>query len=274
MLALAGYGMVMAGAVRSHRLRGVRTVPRHPAPARRVAGDLPGLRRQHRRRDRADRTASCRCAWAGTGCLPAREPSSRRAEAVGTLPPSPAGSAAAGRASRRATARQSSLRAGCLRVVMVAARVPRWTATHETQRPGRSLPSGRPGRAPDLPASWTGFRRTSAGTWCIVKVSGHYLEVDDHARIRASSCSASWMRSANSAARGMQIHRSYWVAHRHIRYVVRRDRRTLLHLTGDYEVPVSRTFLPEVRRIASSRRRHGSAPTRPSQPGAEVPPVS
>ena len=79
-----------------------------------------------------------------------------------------------------------------------------------------------------------------------LKVSGHYIEV---VTTQGSGVILQRLMDAvrELGASGMQIHRSYWVAHRHIRYVVRRDRRTLLHLTGDYEVPVSRTFLPEVR---------------------------
>ena len=46
---------------------------------------------------------------------------------------------------------------------------------------------------------------------------------------------------------GMQVHRSYWVAHRHVAEVVQRDAQTLLRLTGDHEVPVSRTYLQSVR---------------------------
>ena len=46
---------------------------------------------------------------------------------------------------------------------------------------------------------------------------------------------------------GMQVHRSYWVAHRHVTDVVQRDAQTLLRLTGGHEVPVSRTFLHSVR---------------------------
>ena len=80
-----------------------------------------------------------------------------------------------------------------------------------------------------------------------LKVSGHYLEV-----VTTQGTSVILQRLMDAVrelgGHGMQIHRSYWVAYRHIRYVVRRERRTLLHLTGDYEVPVSRTYLPEVRR--------------------------
>ena len=80
-----------------------------------------------------------------------------------------------------------------------------------------------------------------------LKVSGHYLEV---VTTQGSSVILQRLMDAvrELGSRGMQVHRSYWVAYHHVRYVVRRDRRTLLHLTGDNEVPVSRTFLPEVRR--------------------------
>ena len=90
-----------------------------------------------------------------------------------------------------------------------------------------------------------------------LKVSGHYLEVvTTHGSGVILQRLMDAVRELGST--GMQIHRSYWVAHHHIRYVVRRDRRTLLHLTGDYEVPVSRTFLPEVRQRIKpqTERRH------------------
>ena len=92
-----------------------------------------------------------------------------------------------------------------------------------------------------------------------LKVSGHYLEV-----VTTGGSAVILQRLMDAvrelASYGMQTHRSYWVAHRHIRYVVRRERRTLLHLTGDYEVPVSRTYLPEVRRRIKPQRRSGTAP--------------
>ena len=79
-----------------------------------------------------------------------------------------------------------------------------------------------------------------------VHVSGHYLEV-----VTTSGSVVVLMRLADAVAalgdRGMQIHRSYWVASRHIRHLVRRDHRMLLCLTGGYEIPVSHPFLPTVR---------------------------
>ena len=46
---------------------------------------------------------------------------------------------------------------------------------------------------------------------------------------------------------GMQVHRSYWVAHRHITGIFRRDERTMVRVTGGHELPVSRTHLSAVR---------------------------
>ncbi len=97
-----------------------------------------------------------------------------------------------------------------------------------------------------------------------LKVSGHYLEV---VTTRGTSVILQRLMDAvrELGGHGMQIHRSYWVAHRHIRYVVRRERRTLLHLTGDYEVPVSRTYLPEVRRLKPQMPLRHRAAHRPEQ---------
>ena len=89
-----------------------------------------------------------------------------------------------------------------------------------------------------------------------VHVSGHYLDV-----ITTAGSAIVLMRFADAVpalgSRGMQVHRSYWVAYRHIRKLVRRDYRMLLCLTDGYEVPVSRPFLPSVRdfvaRLTDSR---------------------
>ena len=47
--------------------------------------------------------------------------------------------------------------------------------------------------------------------------------------------------------RGMQVHRSYWVATSHVTRSVRSGKRTILRLTGDHKVPVSVTHRPAVR---------------------------
>ena len=100
-----------------------------------------------------------------------------------------------------------------------------------------------------------------------VHVSGHYLEV-----VTTSGSVVVLMRLADAVAalgdRGMQIHRSYWVASRHIRHLVRRDHRTLLCLTDGYEIPVSHPFLPTVRDFISkssdSMAQKGMDPSSPS----------
>ena len=51
---------------------------------------------------------------------------------------------------------------------------------------------------------------------------------------------------------GMQVHRSYWVALDQVTDMVRRDNRTVLRLTGDHEVPVSRTYLKAVKAALSN----------------------
>ena len=48
-------------------------------------------------------------------------------------------------------------------------------------------------------------------------------------------------------AEGLRVHRSYWVASRHIEGTARSHGRTTLRLTGGHEVPVSRTHMPAVR---------------------------
>ena len=82
-----------------------------------------------------------------------------------------------------------------------------------------------------------------------LKVSGHYLEV------ATSSGSAVMVFSLAEASAvlsdiGMQIHRSYWVAYRHVTRVVRRNRRVFLCI-GDRELPVSSSRLPAVREAFS-----------------------
>ena len=52
---------------------------------------------------------------------------------------------------------------------------------------------------------------------------------------------------ADLGALGMQVHRSYWVAHRHMLTTVRRDGRTMLRVTGGQNVPISRPYLAAVR---------------------------
>ena len=84
-------------------------------------------------------------------------------------------------------------------------------------------------------------------------VSGHYLEVVT----TAGSCLVLLpLADAVKALQGlgMQVHRSHWVAHRHVDGMLRRGHRTLLQVTGEREIPVSRSRVAEVRQ---AMRRYG-----------------
>ena len=81
-----------------------------------------------------------------------------------------------------------------------------------------------------------------------VKSEDHYLEVHTTA-----GSSLIKMRFSDAVAelgdRGVQVHRSYWVATRHVVRTARNGKRTMLRLTGDHEVPVSVTHLRTVRAL-------------------------
>ena len=81
-----------------------------------------------------------------------------------------------------------------------------------------------------------------------IKSEDHYLEV--HTTVGSSLVK---MRFSDAVAElsdhGMQVHRSYWVATRHVTRSVRSGKRTMLRLTGDHRIPVSVTHLPAVRAI-------------------------
>jgi hypothetical protein len=82
-----------------------------------------------------------------------------------------------------------------------------------------------------------------------------YLTVDDHyveAHTRTGSAIL-LMRFSDACAelsdRGLQVHRSYWVAKRYMKRLVRRDGRTVLRLLTGEEIPVSRTYLAAARAV-------------------------
>ena len=89
-----------------------------------------------------------------------------------------------------------------------------------------------------------------------LNVCGHYINVVT----TAGSCLV-LMRLADAMAAfgdlGLQVHRSYWVAHRRITGISRRDERALVRVTGPHEVPVSRTHLAAVRAAVPSRNVDG-----------------
>ncbi len=86
-----------------------------------------------------------------------------------------------------------------------------------------------------------------------VTVSGHYLNVVT----TAGSCLV-LMRMSDAVAAlgdlGMQVHRSHWVAYRHVTGVVRDGQRTIVRVTGSQELPVSRTHVATVRDAVRERR--------------------
>ena len=89
-----------------------------------------------------------------------------------------------------------------------------------------------------------------------------YLRADDHyvhVYTTGGSCLVR-KRMASAVAElgalGMQVHRSYWVAHRHMLITVRSGGRPVLRVTGGQKVPISRPYLAAVRdalRTQSSR---------------------
>lgn len=87
-----------------------------------------------------------------------------------------------------------------------------------------------------------------------------YLQMDDHYVDVHTSDGACLilMRFKDAVADlgdlGMQVHRSYWVAYRHVEAVTQRDGRPLLRLTGDRHVPVSRPFLRAVSDALTERQ--------------------
>ena len=89
-------------------------------------------------------------------------------------------------------------------------------------------------------------------------VSGHYVNA-----VTTEGSGVILMRFADAVAElgdmGIQVHRSYWVAHAHVTGVFRRDERTFVRVTGGHEVPVSRTHLAAVRELMP-RIARGSQP--------------
>ena len=80
-----------------------------------------------------------------------------------------------------------------------------------------------------------------------LKTADHYVEA-----FTTAGSTLVLMRFVDAVAEldgagGMRVHRSYWVARRHVAGTARRRGRTTLRLTGGHEVPVSRTYLAGVR---------------------------
>ena len=113
-----------------------------------------------------------------------------------------------------------------------------------------------------------------------IKGMGHYLNV-----VTTSGSASVLMRFTDAILElgeiGLRVHRSYWVAHRHITRVVRRNGHALVRLSNGDEVPVSRTYQVAVSKAQglsypvewgrAQRRRRTLSLTRRS---ATVPPCS
>jgi hypothetical protein len=85
-----------------------------------------------------------------------------------------------------------------------------------------------------------------------IRGMGHYLDV-----VTTSGSGTLLMRFADAILElgdtGLRAHRSYWVAHRHITRLARRDGHTVIRLTNGDEVPVSRTYRAAVSEANASR---------------------
>ncbi len=80
-----------------------------------------------------------------------------------------------------------------------------------------------------------------------LRMADHYVEA-----FTTEGSDLVLMRFADAIAElegadGMRVHRSYWVARAHVTGSTRENGRPALCLTGGHKVPVSRTYLPEVR---------------------------
>ena len=80
-----------------------------------------------------------------------------------------------------------------------------------------------------------------------VRVVDHYVQV-----ITTAGSTLVLMRFADAiteleGANGLRVHRSYWVARDHVVGTIRSNGRTVLRLTAGHRVPVSRSYLADVR---------------------------
>lgn len=80
-----------------------------------------------------------------------------------------------------------------------------------------------------------------------LSMADHYVEVFTTEGSTLMLMRFSDALSELEAADGLRVHRSHWVSRGHVTGATRRNGRTLLRLTGDREVPVSRAYLADVR---------------------------
>ena len=85
-----------------------------------------------------------------------------------------------------------------------------------------------------------------------IKGMGHYLKV-----VTTKGSGMVLMRFADAILElgdiGLRVHRSYWVAHRHILRLERRNGHTMIRLSSGDELPVSRTYQIAARAAVASR---------------------
>lgn len=81
-----------------------------------------------------------------------------------------------------------------------------------------------------------------------IKTEDHYVEV--HTTAGSARVLVRFADAVDELGElGMQVHRCYWVAHGQMTELLTRGHRTLLRLTDDREVPVSRPYLPDVKAV-------------------------
>ena len=113
-------------------------------------------------------------------------------------------------------------------------------ATRQDGAPA-SHPAGEPGRfLARLPA------KLGRDVVCL-SMADHYVEV-----FTTLGSTLILMRFSDAVAEleeadGLRVHRSHWVARKHVVGAVRRSGRTFLRLTGGHAIPVSRGHLADVR---------------------------
>ena len=114
------------------------------------------------------------------------------------------------------------------------------------------------GRGGDRQTSLLEFLpRELGGDIIYLKSEDHYVKV-----VTSTGSGLIKKRFADAVAElgetGIQVHRCYWVASRHVQELTKHDGKLLLRLAGNHEVPVSRTYLGVVRLASGGVR--GSAP--------------
>ena len=129
---------------------------------------------------------------------------------------------------------------GFLTIVLIERREATPPRVVEDARPAPEQPDSRPSFHDRLP---DGLGRDLV---CL-KMADHYVEA-----FTTRGSTLILMRFSDAVReldtiRGIQVHRSYWVALDHVRGAIRRNGRLVLTLTGGHEVPVSRGYLAAVR---------------------------